>query len=54
MTGDATYYRKGFGLRAEVQQTLTADYDGHLVDLLLEVKAGAYLIVAGQVGLSAR
>jgi 4-hydroxy-3-methylbut-2-en-1-yl diphosphate reductase len=35
MTGDPTYYRKGFGLKAEVEGTLTADYDGQLVDLLL-------------------
>ena len=46
MTGDATYYRKGFGLRAEVQQTLTADYDGHLVDLLL---AREHTLTAGPV-----
>ncbi len=30
------YVRKGFGLKAEVQETLTADYSGHLVDLLRE------------------
>ncbi len=30
-----TYYRKGLGLKAEVQETLAADYSGHLVDLLL-------------------
>lgn len=46
MTGDATYYRKGFGLRAEVQQTLTADYDGQLVDLLL---AREHTLTAGPV-----
>ena len=28
------YVRKGFGLKAEVQDTLAADYTGHLVDLL--------------------
>jgi hypothetical protein len=28
------YVRKGFGLKAEVQATLAADYDGRLVDLL--------------------
>mgnify|MGYP002777077004 FL=1 len=34
-TDDATtYYRKGFGLKAEVQETLTGDYSGSLVDLL--------------------
>ena len=31
-----TYFRKGFGLKAEVAQTLAADYDGRLVDLLRE------------------
>ncbi len=29
-----TYVRKGFGLKTEVQDTLAADYTGHLVDLL--------------------
>src|ERR1017187_8160090 len=29
-----TYYRKGFGLKAEVHETLAADYTGRLVDLL--------------------
>lgn len=29
-----TYVRKGFGLKSEVQDTLAADYTGHLVDLL--------------------
>jgi len=32
----STYFRKGFGLKAEVQQELAADYDGRLVDLLRE------------------
>lgn len=31
-----SYIRKGFGLKAEVQETLAADYTGHLVDLLRE------------------
>ena len=31
---DGSYVRKGFGLKAEVQDTLAADYTGHLVDLL--------------------
>ncbi|MEX2181505.1 MAG: 4-hydroxy-3-methylbut-2-enyl diphosphate reductase [Gemmatimonadaceae bacterium] len=35
MTPESTYFRKGFGLKAEVQETLTTDYDGQLVDLLL-------------------
>ncbi|MFN2398885.1 MAG: 4-hydroxy-3-methylbut-2-enyl diphosphate reductase [Gemmatimonadaceae bacterium] len=29
-----TYFRKGFGLKAEVQVTLEADYSGHLVNVL--------------------
>src|SRR5919206_1800327 len=32
----STYFRKGFGLKAEVQGVLSADYDGRLVDLLRE------------------
>src|SRR5919202_352325 len=31
-----TYFRKGFGLKAEVEGTLSADYSGRLVDLLRE------------------
>ncbi|MBX3132388.1 MAG: 4-hydroxy-3-methylbut-2-enyl diphosphate reductase [Gemmatimonadaceae bacterium] len=46
MSHDATYVRKGFGLKAEVQETLTADYDGQLVDLLL---AREHTLVAGDV-----
>src|SRR5271169_2849391 len=30
----STYVRKGFGLKAEVQESLVADYSGRLVDLL--------------------
>ncbi len=33
-TGAATYFRKGFGLKSEVQSELASDYTGHLVDLL--------------------
>jgi len=33
---DTTYFRKGFGLKTEVQDTLDADYSGRLVDLLRE------------------
>ena len=29
-----TYFRKGFGLKTEVQETLSTDYTGQLVDLL--------------------
>ena len=31
---DTTYFRKGFGLKSEVQSELATDYDGRLVDLL--------------------
>ena len=34
MPPESTYFRKGFGLKTEVQDTLSADYTGHLVDLL--------------------
>src|SRR4051812_21270584 len=33
-SGASTYFRKGFGLKAEVQSELASDYTGHLVDLL--------------------
>lgn len=36
MPPNDTYFRKGFGLKAEVQGTLTADYSARLVDLLRE------------------
>jgi 4-hydroxy-3-methylbut-2-enyl diphosphate reductase len=32
----STYFRKGFGLKAEVQPELASDYTGRLVDLLRE------------------
>src|SRR5215216_3131196 len=35
-TQATTYFRKGFGLKGEVEGTLAADYDGSLVDLLRE------------------
>lgn len=41
-----TYYRKGFGLKSEVQDSLTADYSGRLVDLL---RARDYELSAGGV-----
>jgi len=41
----ATYVRKGFGLKAEVQDTLAADYTGHLVDLL---RARDYALTVGE------
>jgi 4-hydroxy-3-methylbut-2-enyl diphosphate reductase len=42
----STYYRKGFGLKSEVQDSLTADYSGRLVDLL---RARDYELSAGGV-----
>ncbi len=41
-----TYFRKGFGLKTEVQNTLAADYTGQLVDLL---RAREYTLSAGGV-----
>ena len=35
-TPPSNYFRKGFGLKGEVEGTLAADYDGSLVDLLRE------------------
>ncbi len=35
-TGPEVYFRKGFGLKAEVQEELASDYNGRLVDLLRE------------------
>ena len=46
MADEPTYFRKGFGLKTEVEATLTADYDGQLVDLLL---AREHTLVAGGV-----
>lgn len=45
----ALYVRKGFGLKAAVQDDLAADYDGRLVDLL---RASGYRLQAG--GLTVR
>jgi 4-hydroxy-3-methylbut-2-enyl diphosphate reductase len=42
----STYFRKGFGLKTEVQETLSADYTGRLVDLL---RARDHTLVAGPV-----
>ena len=41
-----TYFRKGFGLKTEVQETLSTDYTGHLVDLL---RARDFTLSAGDV-----
>src|SRR2546423_3583407 len=45
-TGGATYFRKGFGLKSEIQSELDSDYTGDLVDLL---KARDYSLSAGDV-----
>src|SRR5919202_1613473 len=45
----STYFRKGFGLKAEVRGVLSADYDGRVVDLLRERD---YTLAAG--GLTVR
>ncbi len=45
-TGAATYFRKGFGLKSEVQSELASDYTGHLVDLL---KDREYTLTVGDV-----
>src|SRR6478672_5119064 len=45
-TGDATYFRKGFGLKSEIQSELDSDYTGHLVDLL---KAQEYTLTVDDV-----
>ncbi|HEV7839623.1 MAG TPA: hypothetical protein VGO75_16250, partial [Gemmatimonadaceae bacterium] len=41
-----TYFRKGFGLKAEIQEELAEDYTGHLVDLL---KSREYSLTVGDV-----
>ena len=42
----STYFRKGFGLKAEVQDELAADYSGRLVDRL---RAEDYTLTVGDV-----
>jgi 4-hydroxy-3-methylbut-2-enyl diphosphate reductase len=42
----STYYRKGFGLKAEVQDELAADYSGRLVD---RMRAEEYTLQVGDV-----
>lgn len=39
-----TYFRKGFGLKSEIQSELASDYTGHLVDML---QAREYTLTAG-------
>ena len=45
-TDPSTYFRKGFGLKSEVQDELAADYDGQIVDFL---RSHDYTLVAGDV-----
>ena len=45
---DLTYFRKGFGLKSEVQGELASDYDGRLVDFL---RANEYALTSGDVTL---
>src|SRR3954463_15169261 len=45
-TGAATYFRKGFGLKSEIQSELNSDYTGHLVDL---IKTRDYTLTSGEV-----
>jgi 4-hydroxy-3-methylbut-2-enyl diphosphate reductase len=40
----STYFRKGFGLKADVQEELAADYDGRIVDFL---RAQEYTLTVG-------
>src|SRR5512132_3651583 len=42
----STYFRKGFGLKAEVQEELATDYDGRIVDLL---RANDFTLTVGDV-----
>jgi len=42
----STYFRKGFGLRTEVQDELAADYSGRLVD---RMRAEEYTLTVGDV-----
>ncbi|HXT17442.1 MAG TPA: 4-hydroxy-3-methylbut-2-enyl diphosphate reductase [Gemmatimonadaceae bacterium] len=42
----STYFRKGFGLKAQVQDDLAADYDGRIVDLL---RSHEYTLTVGDV-----
>ena len=45
---DLTYFRKGFGLKSEVQDELASDYDGRLVDYL---RANDFTLTSGDVTL---
>ena len=41
---NGTYFRKGFGLKSEIQSELASDYTGQLVDML---QAREYTLTAG-------
>ena len=41
---DQTYFRKGFGLKKDIQETLTSDYASGVVDAFLK---GGHTLVAG-------
>jgi len=43
-TAGGTYFRKGFGLKSEIQSELASDYTGQLVDML---QAREYTLTAG-------
>src|SRR5512140_157368 len=43
---DATYFRKGFGLKQDVEAALSADYSGQVVDLL---RSRGYALTIGDV-----
>ncbi|MDP9200729.1 MAG: 4-hydroxy-3-methylbut-2-enyl diphosphate reductase [Gemmatimonadota bacterium] len=45
-TGVTTYFRKGFGLKSEIQSELASDYTGQLVDML---QAREYTLTAGDI-----
>jgi 4-hydroxy-3-methylbut-2-enyl diphosphate reductase len=45
-TAGGTYFRKGFGLKSEIQSELASDYTGQLVDML---QAREYTLTAGDV-----
>src|ERR1043166_4324505 len=42
----STYFRKGFGLKADVLDELAADYDGQIVDLL---RTNEYTLTVGEI-----
>ena len=46
---NAMYFRKEFGLKADVQETLSTDYSGRLVDLL---QSRGYALTSGDTNTS--